>query len=250
VGLSGILTFTGNSAYTAASIFKTAGGGINIAAGSGTIADFYLGSSGGADIMYVPHGTTDMFFAGHLLIGSVTDDFSGVVQSTGTTARYSFSSNAPNSSGTYFHMVFFDAGTTHGSITSNGTTTTYGTSSAEFLPDGRRNKNSIKPMCPKMAREVLRALAPSSYVHAANNSEGHGFVVEHVHKNLKRVGVDAEKLGFLLLPTKPTRALPNGAKGTMDYGKWTPFLAAVANDHDDKIAAMEARLAKLERKAA
>lgn len=131
-------------------------------------------------------------------------------------------------SGTRTLGAFFTgAGATNvGTITSDGTGVTYGSASAEFLPNGKKNKLNIRDMDPEFARQVVRAMAPKHYTHARDKSPGHGMVVEHVNANLKEIGINGEALGFYNMPCK-------ARIGVMDYGKWTPFLAAVANDHDD-----------------
>jgi hypothetical protein len=88
-----------------------------------------------------------------------------------------------------------------------------------------------------LAMKVVRAYEPKSYVHKADKSIGHGFVVEHFAKNVAKHGIDAHALGLVHMPK-------TGLAG-MDYGKATPFLACVVINHEDRIAALEAEIARL-----
>jgi hypothetical protein len=59
---------------------------------------------------------------------------------------YVYNSYAVNNGGTYYHFYFSDAGTSHGSITSNGTNTTYATSSDNRLKENIVDAKSALPL--------------------------------------------------------------------------------------------------------
>jgi hypothetical protein len=111
---------------------------------------FYTAASGtaGNAITFTQAMTLDA--SGRLLIaGTSSSNISGqaqnlLVYSSGTNAiggyqtsagGYCFASYAVSNGGTYYHMVFSDAGTSHGSITSNGTTTSYNVTSDQRLKE-------------------------------------------------------------------------------------------------------------------
>jgi hypothetical protein len=87
---------------------------------------------------------------------------------SGTTNNYVIKSIAPSTSGTYYHILFDDAGTSHGSITSNGTTTAYNTTSDYRL------KTVIGGVTNSGAR--IDALEPIEYEWKANGSRTRGFL--------------------------------------------------------------------------
>jgi hypothetical protein len=81
---------------------------------------------------------------------------------------YNFTSYAINNNGTYYHCNFSEAGTTRGSITSNGTSTTYGVTSDYRL------KTVIGAVTGQGAR--IDALKPISYEWKNGALQDRGFL--------------------------------------------------------------------------
>jgi hypothetical protein len=91
---------------------------------------------------------------------------------TGGTGGYNYSSNATNNGGVYYHFNFLEANTQRGSITSNGTSTTYSTSSDYRL------KENIAPMTGALG--IVQQLKPVTYKWKADGSDGQGFIAHEL----------------------------------------------------------------------
>jgi hypothetical protein len=65
--------------------------------------------------------------SGNFLVGS--GNGGGRINATNSVGQWCYLTYAANQSGTYYHIVFTDVGTSHGSITSNGTNVSYNTTS-------------------------------------------------------------------------------------------------------------------------
>jgi hypothetical protein len=215
-------------------------GGLTLASGASQPIYFAINNSEVARF-----GTDGSFVKGTATNGGWTGDASIAVQSAA--AAHIFSVYASNASASAMIVRvdaasadlshFYYAGSSVGSITTNGSVTAYNTSS------GIEVKSDIVPMDPALAINVLKAYAPKSYNHKADNSPGHGFVVEHVGDNLKALGIDAQAMGLVRLKSELSPAM-------MDYAKATPFLTAAALDHEDRLAALEREMADLRGEAA
>jgi len=176
---------------------------------------------------------------GELLVGTTSASFAGatrqfVVNNSGGFAAGFGNTTAGNetvviqngdTSGTR-RLVVFKAGTTGvGEISSNGTTTTYATSSDYRL------KENVAPMTGALAK-VLE-LNPVTYTWKSDGSDGQGFIA-HELQEVYPDAVSGEKDGEKM-------------QG-VDYGKLTPILTAALQEAITKIETLEARIAVLEAK--
>ena len=176
---------------------------------------------------------------GELLVGTTSASFSGatrqfVVNNSGGFAAGFGNTTAGNetviiqngdTSGTR-RLVVFKAGTSGvGEISSNGTTTTYATSSDYRL------KENVAPMTGALAK-VLE-LNPVTYTWKSDGSDGQGFIA-HELQEVYPDAVSGEKDGEQM-------------QG-VDYGKLTPILTAALQEAITKIETLEARIAVLEAK--
>jgi hypothetical protein len=108
--------------------------------------------------------------SGNLLVGTTSGSQKLVVE--GVVGEYSQRITAPSTSGTYYFEVFYAGASGVGSITSNGTSTTYGTSSDYRL------KNTIAPMTGALAKVAL--LKPCTYKWNVDGSDGEGFIAHEL----------------------------------------------------------------------
>ena len=90
----------------------------------------------------------------------------------GDSGGYNFQSNAFNNGGTYYHFNFTESGTQRGSITSNGSSTSYITSSDYRL------KENIQPM--HNALSIVAQLNPVTYIWKSDGSDGQGFIAHEL----------------------------------------------------------------------
>jgi len=172
--------------------------------------------------------------SGRLLIaGTSSSNISGqaqnlLVYSSGTNAiggyqtalgGYCFASYAVSNAGTYYHMVFSDAGTSHGSITSNGTTTSYNVTSDQRL------KENVQDASPASA--LIDALQVRQYDWKSDGShQRYGFIAQEL------VTVAPEAVHQ---PADPEEMM------AVDYSKLVPMLVK-------EIQSLRARVAQLESK--
>ena len=120
--------------------------------------------------------------SGNLLVGTTSTSISAngfkifpdgsyyAVQSTGTTS--SIYNKTSYTSGTDFFFDFRLASTTVGTISANGSTTSYNTSSDYRL------KENIQPMTGALAK--VQALKPCTYKWNADGSDGEGFIAHEL----------------------------------------------------------------------
>jgi hypothetical protein len=111
-------------------------------------------------------GTTSVFSNAKLTVSTTATD--GIASTQGTTGGYCFLSNALTNGGTFYHASFGENGTQRGSITSNGTITTYNTTSDYRL------KTVIGPVA--NAGQRIDALQPVEYTWNSNGSRTRGFL--------------------------------------------------------------------------
>jgi len=172
--------------------------------------------------------------SGRLLIaGTSSSNISGqaqnlLVYSSGTNAiggyqtaagGYCFASYAVSNGGTYFHMVFSDAGTSHGSITSNGTTTSYNVTS------DRRLKENIQDA--ESASNLIDSLQVRKFDWKSDGShQRYGFVAQEL------VTVAPEAVHQ---PADPDEMM------AVDYSKLVPMLVKEIQSLRIRIAQLEAK---------
>jgi hypothetical protein len=132
----------------------------------GTLAERARITAGG-DLLV---GTTSVYSSAKMTVESTANI--GIVSKQGTAGGYCFLSNALTNGGTFYHASFQENGTQRGSITSNGTSTSYVTSSDYRL------KNTIAPMTGALAKVAL--LKPCTYKWNADGSDGEGFIAHEL----------------------------------------------------------------------
>lgn len=142
-----------------------------------------------------------------------------------TTTQYSFASNAPNSSGTYYHFHCLAAGTTVGTIASTSTTTTYGTSSDYRL------KHDVQTMTSGLA--TIAALKPVTYKWKIDDSIGEGFIAHEL----------AEHIPFAVVGEKDAVDEEGNIRPqNVDYSKIVVHLVAAIQELTAKVTALEAKV--------
>jgi hypothetical protein len=109
---------------------------------------------------------------GDLLVGTTSFGAAGRVTTASASANGNFISNNTAGSGTRYHCVFYENGTERGSITSNGSTTSYVTSSDYRL------KEDIAPMTGALAK--VTALKPVTYKWKSTGEAGEGFIAHEL----------------------------------------------------------------------
>jgi hypothetical protein len=148
----------------------SAAGSILFYTGSGTSAERARIDSGGSLLV----GTTSSIFTTtKLQVISSTTQAVGL-QQTGGAANACITSWNTAASGTIYHISFADgaSGLVRGSITTNGTGTTYGTASDYRL------KHDIQPMIGALAK--VAQLKPVTYKWNADDSESQGFIAHEL----------------------------------------------------------------------
>jgi hypothetical protein len=111
-------------------------------------------------------GTTSQFSNARLTVSSTATD--GIASTQGTAGGYCFVANALTNGGTFYHASFGENGTQRGSITSNGTITSYNTTSDYRL------KTVIGPVAD--AGQRIDALKPVEYTWNSDGSRTRGFL--------------------------------------------------------------------------
>jgi hypothetical protein len=161
---------------------------------------------------------------GDLLVGTTSGAERLVV--SGTINNYVIKSIAPSTSGTYYHILFDDAGTSHGSITSNGTNTAYNTTSDYRL------KDNPQPLANSGA--FIDALKPKTWSWKADGSKGVGFIAHEAQEVSPSSVVGAKDA--VDKDGKPVMQ-------AMEYGS-AEFIANIVAE----LQSLRARVAKLEAK--
>ena len=131
--------------------------------------------------------------------------------------------------------IYFTDGTTNGvgSITSNGTSTAYNTSSDYRL------KQAVQPMQNGLA--TITALNPVTYTWKADGSRGEGFIAHEL----------AEHVPLAVIGEKDAVDEEGNIKAqAVDYSKVVVHLVAAVKELSAKLDAAEARIAALEGAAA
>jgi len=109
---------------------------------------------------------------GNLLLGVTSFGTAGRVTAQSASANGNFVSNNTAGSGTRYHCVFYENGTERGSVTSNGSTTSYVTSSDYRL------KEDIASMTGALAK--VAALKPVTYKWKSTGEAGEGFIAHEL----------------------------------------------------------------------
>jgi hypothetical protein len=234
-GGAGELQLTANCYYNGGWKYATTQKTGRFAVGEG-YNDFkwFQAASGTADtaVSFTQAMTLDT--SGNLLVGTTSDvprNFSSgsgikLAANGGIEAAGSGDSNFINITSASGNMLIFRRqANTVGIISTNGTNTTYGTSSDYRL------KENIALMTG--ALEKVAALKPCTYVWKATGEADEGFIA-HELAEVAPYAVSGEKDGEQM-------------QG-VDYGKLTPILTAALQEAIAKIEVLEARIAALEAK--
>ena len=111
--------------------------------------------------------------SGNLLVGTTTS-YGLTTLNVGATGTFALVLNSPNTSGTYYLQSFRAATTVVGSITSNGSSTSYNTSSDYRL------KENIAPMSGALG--VVQQLKPCTYTWKSDGTNGQGFIAHELQE--------------------------------------------------------------------
>jgi hypothetical protein len=162
-------------------------GGVNLAGGGGTYAQWGgaygiypragigLGLGSAVAISFEVNGGTEaarIDSSGNLLVGTTSGTQKLVV--SGSVGEYAQRITAPSTSGTYYFEVFYAGASGVGAITSDGTTTTYATSSDYRL------KENIQPMTGALAK--VAALKPVTYTWKSTGETDEGFIAHELQE--------------------------------------------------------------------
>jgi hypothetical protein len=137
---------------------------------------------------------------------------------------------------------FYHSTSQVGNITTNGSTTSYNTSSDARL------KSGIANLTPDKALRALTAYQPQEYM--IRGRPGVGALAQDVDRRMSVAGFDAVALG-LVARGDGEAARREGQPGfqawSMDNAKMVPFVVTTALDHDMRIRTLEAQNAALGR---
>ena len=163
-------------------------------------------------------GTTNPSIGGAgQMIHALSSGINGIGVTQSTSGGICFVTNAANNGGTYYHMYFTDAGTSHGSITSNGTLTTYSTTS-----DARLKENIVDAPSGN-----IDAIKVRSFDWKSNGShQTYGTVAQELIEAAPyavTIGIDEEKIM------------------QVDYSTLVPMMIKEIQDLKARITTLEAR---------
>ena len=167
--------------------------------------------------------------SGNLLVGttSATNSSNTFYRATG----YCLTTQVNTTSGPTYHIVFNNPNGAVGSISTNGSTTTFSTSSDYRL------KENVTPMTTGLA--IISALKPVTYNWVNDKSPGEGFIAHELQAIIPHA-VTGDKDAV----NEDGNPLHQG----VDYSKIVVHLVAACQELSAKNDALEARLAALEAK--
>jgi hypothetical protein len=222
--------------------------------GGGTVSELALRSQTGGGITFLTNGANErarIDSSGRLLVGTsstsgfVTDGGKFYIRNSGecmaiyndTGTGWNMRHNATSNGGTFYFISFAAAGTGVGGITSNSTTTTYGTTSDYRL------KENIEPITDSVDR--LKQLNPCKFNFiAAPERTVDGFLAHEVQTHVPE-SVVGEK--------DAVDQSGEPVYQNIDQSKLVPLLTAALQEavarieaQDTTIASLEARLTALE----
>jgi hypothetical protein len=113
-------------------------------------------------------GATSASAVGSSKIYAKTNNGYGIISEQAVTGQYCYTSNALTNGGTFYHFLILENGTQRGSITSNGTLTTYGTTSDYRLKDIAGSVTG--------AKDFIMALQPKQGTWKSDGSKFVGFL--------------------------------------------------------------------------
>ena len=169
-------------------------------------------------------GTTSQYGTAKITVSSSATD--GISSTQGTTGGYCYVANALTNSGTFYFNLFKANGTVTGSITSNGTTTTYGVTSDYRL------KTVTGAVTGQGSR--IDALKPIDYLWTEGGQQARGFLA-HEFQAVYSNSVTGEKDAV-------------DADGNPKYQAMQAATSEVIADLVAEIQSLRARVAQLETK--
>ena len=152
-----------------------------------------------------------------------------------------FTARVDATSGNFLSMRY-NGTTVVGTISTNGTTTAYNTTSDARL------KSNVVDLSAERAIRALRAYRPQEYL--LRGKPGIGALAQDVDRRFSAAGLDAAEIG-LVSRGDGNRALKAGDQGfkqwSMDSAKMVPFIIATSLDHDNRLKSLEAENTALRR---
>ena len=182
-------------------------------------------TSGSTDVLGIyAYGATGMYLTdtGNLLVGSTTATSAGRISVTTATDGNGVGINSLKSVNTNYYMMNFKAnGTSVGDIYSNGSTTTYGTSSDYRL------KENIAPMTGALTK--VAQLKPCTYTWKNTGLDGQGFIAHELQEVVPDC-VGGEKDGTKIEQYEISPAIP--ATFDDEGNELTPAVEAVMGERE------------------
>jgi hypothetical protein len=134
----------------------------------------YVGAKSNHPLIFTTNDTerARIDASGNLLVGASSIPSAGIISAQGSTPNGNFVSNNTAGSGTRYHCVFYENGTERGSIVTNGSSTSYNTSSDYRL------KKDVQPLTGALAK--VAALKPCTYKWKTDDSAGEGFIAHEL----------------------------------------------------------------------
>ncbi len=218
---NGTLTVKGIGAGNGNLIFDDPGTAIVSAQGT---AGSTLALNGRSVITFTTGGTPTgterarITSGGDLLVGTTGGNGAKINAETASPTG-NYASNNTSGAATRYHFVVYESGTERGSITSNGTNTSYNTSSDARL------KDNIQPAA--AADALIDAIQIRSFDWKSNGSH-------------QRYGVVAQELE-MVYPEAVTRPEDENRMMAVDYSKLVPMLIKEIQTLRARVAALEAQ---------
>jgi hypothetical protein len=189
-------------------------------------------STGAGSISFAPNGTECARFdtVGRLLVGLTSTVVGGVLEGFSSNNCAAFRTSGASTSalqcyvsntGAYLAYFLYSGGNV-GSITSNGSTTAYNTTSDYRL------KENVQPMTGGVS--TVAALKPVTYDWISNGSAGEGFIAHELQAVIPEA-VHGEKDAV----NEDGSIKPQG----VDFGKIVPHLVAAIQELTTRLAALE-----------
>jgi hypothetical protein len=215
------LTITNyGSAYASGSLLSVGAGGVALS----STTDMAINVSGAKTLRFGTNSTerARIDASGNLLVNRTSTSYSGQMAVQKNSGGYVFESHRTGT-GSEGHTVFINGNGAVGSIFTNGTATSYNTSSDYRL------KEDVQPMSGAFDRVL--ALNPVNFAWKADGTRVDGFLA-HEAQAVVPAAVTGEKDGEEMQ--------------AIDHSKLVPLLTAALQEALTKIEALEARITALE----
>lgn len=190
--------------------------------------------------------------SGVLFLGGSSTWFGsgGRIYATGGTSTYPVSGYNSGSSGAAFLgrvdstavslASFYYSSSAVGSITTNGASTAYNTSSDERL------KSNIRPLSPQLSLKALGAYGPSEFT--LRGKPGVGTVAQRLYSDMKAIGIDAAAVGVVTPGDNDMRkreGQPGFRQWQVDSGKMMPYAIGVILEQQRQIEQLQGQVKSL-----